>query len=75
MSDATTEPRIGYRVEVQPRMSGRVEVLVHQFVREGTPGWFLSEREALHDAAKRMNRLAHELMRQADYLTRDERGI
>lgn len=75
MSDATsTEPRRGYRIEVNPRMSGKVDILIHQYEREGTPGWFFTKREALHDAARRMSNLAHELMRQADCLMADERG-
>lgn len=76
MSDATaTNPRLGYRVEVNPRMSGKVEILIHQYQAEGTPGWFSTKPEALQDAAKRMSKLAHELMRQADDLLRDDRGV
>jgi len=74
MSDTASQPRIGYRVEVEPRMSGTVSITIHQYEREGTPGWFLNKQEALNDAAQRMSQLAHELMRRADKLTRDRRG-
>jgi hypothetical protein len=74
VSDTKTEPRIGYVVEVEPRMSGDVVVLIHQYEREGTPGWFHTKHEAIADAAKRMSRLAHELMRRADAMTKDGRG-
>lgn len=55
-------------------MSGHVSVLTYRYANEGTPGWFFNKQDALRDASNRMNRLAYELLRKADELTRDERG-
>ena len=74
MSDTQAEPRIGYRVEVTPYISGKVKIEVYQYAREGEPGWFATKREAFADAADRMQRLAQELQIEAGFLMRDERG-
>jgi hypothetical protein len=75
MNDTKATPRIGCRVQVNVSIGGKVEVLTFHHQPEGGPGWFPGQQEAWQDAAKRMRHLAHELLRQADYLTQDPRGI